>query len=79
MANNSIYGLAGTVLGSSQRAMAVARRIRTGSVNINGAIFYGADAPFGGYKMSGIGRQNGIEGFEQHLQTKVIAYPVESA
>ncbi|BBZ59154.1 aldehyde dehydrogenase family protein [Mycolicibacterium monacense] len=77
MANNSIYGLAGTVLGSTERAMAVARRIRTGSVNVNGAIFYGADAPFGGYKMSGIGRQNGTEGFEQHLQTKVIAYPVD--
>jgi aldehyde dehydrogenase (NAD+) len=74
MANNSIYGLAGTVLGDPDRAMAVARRIRSGSVNVNGAIFYGADAPFGGYKMSGIGRQNGVEGFEQHLQTKVIAY-----
>jgi aldehyde dehydrogenase (NAD+) len=77
IANNSIYGLAGTVLGSNERAMAVARRIRSGSVNVNGAIFYGADAPFGGYKMSGIGRQNGVEGFEQHLQTKVIAYPVD--
>ena len=32
--------------------------------------------PFGGYKMSGLGRQNGIEGFEQHLQAKTIAYPV---
>ncbi|MDT0271056.1 aldehyde dehydrogenase family protein, partial [Streptomyces sp. DSM 44915] len=74
MANNSMYGLAGTVLGSNERAMAVARRIRSGSVNVNGAIFYGADAPFGGYKMSGVGRQNGVEGFEQHLQTKVIAY-----
>ncbi|WP_407685915.1 aldehyde dehydrogenase family protein [Mycobacterium sp. HUMS_1102779] len=74
MANNSIYGLAGSVLGSAERAMAVARRIRTGSVNVNSAIFYGPDAPFGGYKMSGIGRQNGVEGFEQHLQTKVIAY-----
>jgi aldehyde dehydrogenase (NAD+) len=74
LANNSIYGLAGTVNGDPERAMAVARRIRSGSVNVNGAIFYGADAPFGGYKMSGIGRQNGVEGFEQHLQTKVIAY-----
>lgn len=74
LANNSIYGLAGTVNGDAERAMAVARRIRSGSVNVNGAIFYGADAPFGGYKMSGIGRQNGVEGFEQHLQTKVIAY-----
>jgi aldehyde dehydrogenase (NAD+) len=74
MANDSIYGLAGTVLGDPDRAMAVARRIRSGSVNVNSAIFYGADAPFGGYKMSGLGRQNGVEGFEQHLQTKVIAY-----
>lgn len=76
LANNSMYGLAGTVMGSSERAMAVARRIRTGSVNVNSGLFYGADAPFGGYKMSGIGRQNGLEGFEQHLQTKVIAYPL---
>jgi aldehyde dehydrogenase (NAD+) len=75
MANNSIYGLAGSVFGADDRAIAVARRIRTGSVNVNNSIFYGPDAPFGGYKMSGIGRQNGIEGFEQHLQTKVIAYP----
>jgi aldehyde dehydrogenase (NAD+) len=74
LANDSIYGLAGTVNGDPERALAVARRIRSGSVNVNGAIFYGADAPFGGYKMSGIGRQNGLEGFEQHLQTKVIAY-----
>ncbi|EUA39084.1 aldehyde dehydrogenase family protein [Mycobacterium avium subsp. avium 2285 (R)] len=78
MANDSMYGLAGTVLGSPDRAMAVARRIRAGSINVNGAVFYGSDAPFGGYKMSGIGRQNGHEGFEQHLQTKVIAYPAES-
>lgn len=77
LANNSIYGLAGTVLGSKERALAVARRIRTGSVNVNSAMFYGADAPFGGYKMSGIGRQNGHEGFEQYLQTKVIAYPLD--
>lgn len=67
LANHSTYGLAGSVMGSKERAMAGARRIRTGSMNVNGGIFYGADAPFGGYKMSGIGRQNGIEGFEQHL------------
>jgi aldehyde dehydrogenase (NAD+) len=55
--------------------MAVARRIRTGSLMVNSAMYYGADAPFGGYKLSGLGRQNGHEGFEQHLQTKVIGYP----
>ncbi|MGO9103495.1 MAG: aldehyde dehydrogenase family protein [Mycobacterium sp.] len=76
MANNSTYGLAGGIMGSNERAMAVARRIRTGSLMINSAMYYGADAPFGGYKMSGIGRQNGIEGFEQHLQTKTIGYPL---
>ena len=76
MANNSSYGLAGGIMGSTERAMAVARRIRTGSLMINGAMYYGADAPFGGYKMSGIGRQNGLEGFEQHLQTKTIGYPL---
>lgn len=76
MANNSTYGLSGAVMGSNERAMAVARRIRTGTVNVNGALFYGADGPFGGYRMSGLGRQNGIEGFEQHLQTKTIGYPI---
>jgi aldehyde dehydrogenase (NAD+) len=68
--------LAGGIMGSDERAMAVARRIRTGSLMINSGMYYGADAPFGGYKMSGIGRQNGIEGFEQHLQTKTIGYPL---
>ena len=76
LANNSKYGLAGGIMGSNERAMAVARRIRTGSLMINSGMYYGADAPFGGYKMSGIGRQNGIEGFEQHLQTKTIGYPL---
>jgi aldehyde dehydrogenase (NAD+) len=70
-----LFGLAGAVMGSIDRAVAVARRIRTASMAVNTAMFYGADAPFGGYKMSGIGRQNGTEGFEQHLQTKVIGYP----
>lgn len=77
LANDSSYGLAGTVVGSTERAMSVAGRIRAGSLMVNGAMYYGADAPFGGYKMSGLGRQNGIEGFEQHLQTKTIAYPVD--
>ena len=63
------------MIGSNERAMAVARRIRTGSLMVNSAMYYGADAPFGGYKMSGIGRQNGIEGFEQHLQTKTHRVP----
>jgi aldehyde dehydrogenase (NAD+) len=76
IANDSAYGLGGVVMGSDERALAVARRIRTGSLMVNGGMYYGADSPFGGYKMSGIGRQNGVEGFEQHLQTKVIGYPL---
>jgi aldehyde dehydrogenase (NAD+) len=73
IANDSAFGLAGAVLsGSTERAMAIARRIRTGSLGVNGGMFYGADAPFGGYKSSGIGRQCGIEGFTQYLETKTI-------
>jgi len=73
IANDSAFGLAGAVLsGSTERGMAIARRIRTGSIGVNGGMFYGADAPFGGYKNSGVGRQCGIEGFEQYLETKTI-------
>lgn len=73
IANDSAFGLAGAVLsGSTERGMAIARRIRTGSIGVNGGMFYGADAPFGGYKSSGVGRQCGIEGFEEYLETKTI-------
>jgi aldehyde dehydrogenase (NAD+) len=73
IANDSAYGLAGAVISRSMdRGMNVARRIRTGSFGVNGGMFYGADAPFGGYKNSGVGRQCGIEGFEQYLETKTI-------
>ncbi len=73
IANNSVYGLAGAVLSASaERAMGIARRLRTGSVGVNGGMFYGADAPFGGYKNSGVGRQCGLEGFRQYLETKTI-------
>jgi aldehyde dehydrogenase (NAD+) len=75
IANDSAYGLAGAVLsGSIERGMSVARRIRTGSIGVNGGMFYGADAPFGGYKNSGVGRQCGIEGFAQYLETKTVAF-----
>ncbi len=76
IANDSIYGLAGSVISAStERALHVARRIRTGSLNVNGAYFLAPNAPFGGYKQSGIGREMGIEGFEEYLQTKTIAIP----
>jgi len=74
IANDSEYGLSGGVTSASEeRALAVARRIRAGTVGVNGGIYYSAGAPFGGYKASGLGRQNGLEGFEQYLETKTIA------
>lgn len=77
IANDSEYGLAGQVTsGSEERARSVGRRLRTGNVAVNGGIWYGSDAPFGGYKASGIGRQNGDEGFEQHLETKSWGGPL---
>jgi aldehyde dehydrogenase (NAD+) len=75
IANDSQYGLSGGVYSASRdRATAVARRIRTGSIGINGGVWYGADSPYGGYKHSGLGRQNGVEGFEQYLETKAAAW-----
>ena len=57
IANDSAYGLAGAVISRSmERGMDIARRIRTGSFGVNGGMFYGADAPFGGYKNSGVGQ-----------------------
>ena len=76
IANESNYGLSGGIFsGSEERANAIARRLRTGSLSVNGGLWYGADSPYGGYKDSGIGRQCGIEGLEQYLETKSIAWP----
>ena len=74
IANDNEYGLSGGVTSASEeRALAVARRIRAGTVSVNGGIYYNAGSPFGGYKSSGLGRQNGREGFEQYVETKTIA------
>jgi aldehyde dehydrogenase (NAD+) len=70
IANDSIYGLSGGVwAGSNNRALKVARRIRTGQIDINGGT-WNPQAPFGGYKQSGIGRENGVYGLEEYLQFK---------
>jgi aldehyde dehydrogenase (NAD+) len=80
IANESSYGLGGTVYSASlERSLSVARRIRTGTLSLNGGMAYGADLPFGGYKQSGVGRQNGTDGFEQYLETKSLAWPAGSA
>ncbi|MEV4676097.1 aldehyde dehydrogenase [Actinomadura sp. NPDC049382] len=74
IANDSPYGLSGAVHGGDlERARAVARRLRTGTVSVNGGVWYSADVPFGGYKQSGIGREMGVAGFEEYLETKAIA------
>ncbi|HLI54979.1 MAG TPA: aldehyde dehydrogenase family protein [Acidimicrobiales bacterium] len=76
IANDSEYGLScGVTSGSEERALRVAQRIRAGTAMVNGGVWYGADAPFGGYKASGVGRQNGLEGFEQYTETKTVAGP----
>jgi aldehyde dehydrogenase (NAD+) len=77
IANDSIYGLSGSVASASEeRSLAVARRIRTGTLSVNGGNWYAADSPFGGYKASGIGRQGGLEGLLQYLETKTIGLPI---
>jgi aldehyde dehydrogenase (NAD+) len=67
--------LVGPVISARQKDRvldACERARRAGAIGVNGGMFYGADAPFGGYKSSGIGRQCGIEGFQQYLETKTI-------
>jgi len=77
IANDSPYGLAGNVMsGSLEHSIALGRRLRAGFVGLNGGAPYFADMPFGGYKESGVGRQNGIAGFEQYLEVKSVAWPV---
>ena len=74
IANDSPYGLSGTVFSpDAERAAGVAARLRVGTVNVNGGVWYAADAPFGGYKQSGVGREMGLAGFEEYTEIKVIA------
>jgi aldehyde dehydrogenase (NAD+) len=71
IANSTMYGLTGAVFGSHDRAMAIARRLRTGQVDVNGAD-WNVLAPFGGYRQSGNGREFGRHGLEEYLETKSI-------
>ncbi|CAD6538932.1 3-succinoylsemialdehyde-pyridine dehydrogenase [Paraburkholderia hiiakae] len=76
IANDSLYGLGGAVwAGSDERAMRVARRIRTGQIDINGGAWNMA-APFGGFKQSGHGRENGAYGLEEYLEYKSMQFKV---
>lgn len=74
IANNSPYGLSGAVWGTDvDRALAVARRMRTGQVTINGC--GPGDAPFGGFKLSGYGREGGVIGLHHYMEPKAIGVP----
>lgn len=76
IANDSPYGLSGAVYGTDPaRLDRVIAGVRTGTLGVNGGIWYAADAPFGGYKQSGIGREMGVAGFEEYLETKLVAEP----
>ncbi|MGW3120106.1 aldehyde dehydrogenase [Streptomyces sp. NPDC001107] len=75
LANDSDYGLAGSVWTADiERGTALARRIHTGTVGINGYRMDNA-APFGGYKASGLGRENGVEGLLAYFQVKSVLLP----
>lgn len=71
LANDSIYGLSGAVVGPQAEAEKVARQLRTGNITVNGAD-RSPRAPFGGYKQSGIGRENGRYGLEDYVEIKAI-------
>ena len=74
IANDSPYGLSGAVSSADpERAWAVARRVRTGTMAVNGGVWYAGDVPFGGYKQSGIGREMGRAGFEEYTEIKAVA------
>jgi len=77
VANNSKFGLSGYVQSADEdRAWAVARKLKAGTVNINNSFYLAPDAPFGGFGISGDGVEHGIEGFREYLRVKTIASPV---
>ncbi|MGA0863618.1 MAG: aldehyde dehydrogenase family protein [Ilumatobacteraceae bacterium] len=72
IANDTVYGLAGAVFSADKdKAIAIARRMRTGQVEVNGGAF-NPNAPFGGYKQSGVGRELGEYGFEEFMEIKSL-------
>jgi acyl-CoA reductase-like NAD-dependent aldehyde dehydrogenase len=76
IANNTIYGLSGEVSSADvDRAFAVARRMRTGNVSINGKNHFGINSPFGGTKQSGLGYRNGTQGYTEYLHIKTVGMP----
>jgi acyl-CoA reductase-like NAD-dependent aldehyde dehydrogenase len=74
IANDSQYGLAGAVWGTDvDRALGIARRVRTGQMTVNGC--GPGDAPFGGFNQSGFGREGGLPGLHHYTEMKAIGVP----
>src|SRR5690606_22342507 len=79
VANNVEYGLSAYIFTENMdRAIRVAERLETGMVGVNEIRIGAAEAPFGGVKESGLGREGGREGLEEYLETKLIAMRVKS-
>lgn len=76
VANNSRYGLSAYIQTQDpERAWRLANRMKAGTVNIGPSFYLSPDTPFGGYGISGVGREHGEDGFREYLQAKTIAYP----
>lgn len=76
VANNSRYGLSGYVHSADpERAWRIANGLKAGTVNIGASFYLSPDTPFGGYGISGLGREHGEDGFREYLQAKTIASP----
>jgi acyl-CoA reductase-like NAD-dependent aldehyde dehydrogenase len=79
IANDSDYGLSGGVWSSDEeRAIAVARRMRTGQVAVNGGRF-NVRAPFGGYRLSGVGRELGEHGLAEYFELTALQLPASAS
>ena len=80
VANNSRYGLSAYVqTGDPERASRIASRLKAGTVNLGPSFYLSPDTPFGGYGISGVGREHGEDGFREYLQAKTIASPAGAA
>ncbi|TDU04834.1 aldehyde dehydrogenase (NAD+) [Streptomyces sp. 846.5] len=80
VANNSRYGLSSYIqTRDPQRAWRLANRMKAGTVNIGPSFYLSPDTPFGGYGISGVGREHGEDGFREYLQAKTIATPAAQA
>lgn len=79
-ANNTMYGLAAGIISENiGRAIGLANQLRAGSVWINTYDDFAVEAPFGGYKQSGHGREKGEAGLENYLETKTVFVPLKGS